>query len=59
MIDQFGNIHWLNEKGQPHREDGPAREYINGFKSWWYQGKYINCTSQEEFERIVNLIPFE
>jgi hypothetical protein len=26
---------WFNEKGQYHREDGPAIEYVNGTKEWF------------------------
>jgi hypothetical protein len=26
---------WYNDKGQYHREDGPAIEYANGTKSWY------------------------
>jgi hypothetical protein len=26
---------YQNEKGQFHREDGPAREWTNGSKEWW------------------------
>jgi len=40
--------------GLLHREDGPAvefaGEYAIKYTSWWYQGKFINCKSQEEFE---------
>ncbi len=25
---------WFNKEGQLHREDGPAREYVNGGKFW-------------------------
>jgi hypothetical protein len=32
-------IEYLNEKGQLHREDGPAREYSNGSKEWWINGQ--------------------
>jgi hypothetical protein len=28
-------IEWLNEQGQLHREDGPARERKDGSKEWW------------------------
>jgi len=38
-----------------HRLDGPAIEYANGSKSWWYHGERINCSSQEEFERLIRL----
>ena len=30
---------WVNEKGLLHRLDGPAREYSDGYKSWWVDGK--------------------
>ena len=30
-----GTKEWHNEKGQLHREDGPAVEWINGDKEWW------------------------
>jgi len=44
---------FLND--QLHREDGPAVDYPNGYKAWYYHGKYIDCSSQEEFERLLNL----
>ncbi len=44
---------WLN--GKLHRGSGPALEYANGHKEWWLHGEQIDCNSQEEFERLVNL----
>ncbi len=41
-----------------HREDGPALEYPNGLKSWYLNGKRINCSSQEEFEKFLKLQAF-
>ena len=38
-IDLFGNKFWRNDKGEFHREDGPARELANGRKEWWVNGK--------------------
>lgn len=35
--------------GVHHREDGPASEFANGDKEWYYQGKNINCKDNEEF----------
>jgi len=35
--------------------DGPAIEYSDGTKEWWYQGKFINCSSQEEFEKLLKV----
>ncbi len=37
-IDSFGNIRYYNDKGQFHREDGPAIEYANGDKFWYFNG---------------------
>lgn len=33
-------------KGERHRLDGPAVEYADGGKEWWYQGEYV--ASNEE-----------
>lgn len=30
---------WKNERGELHREDGPAVEYPSGCKFWWVDGK--------------------
>jgi hypothetical protein len=38
-----------------HRIGGPAIEYYNGEKYWWFEGKLIDCNSQEEFERLIKL----
>ena len=37
-IDIFGTIHYYNDKGQFHREDGPAVEYVSGTKHWYRNG---------------------
>ena len=37
-IDQFGHKKWRNKQGEFHRLDGPAIEYTNETKEWWYQG---------------------
>jgi hypothetical protein len=41
-----------------HREDGPARESANGNCQWWYEGEQIQCSSQEEFEKMLKLKAF-
>ena len=38
VVNDHGTIRWYNEKGQPHREDGPACEYSDGSKSWYLNG---------------------
>ena len=30
---------WYNAKGQLHREDGPAVEWSDGDKAWYFNGK--------------------
>ena len=46
------------QNGLSHRLDGPADEYADGRKFWWYKGKYINCSSQKEFEKLIKLKAF-
>jgi hypothetical protein len=43
------------KNGLLHRLDGPAFEWSNEYKSWHYEGKRIDCNSQEEFERLIKL----
>jgi len=43
----------LQINGVLHREDGPAIEYPNGTKLWFYHGEPIYCSSQEEFEMLI------
>jgi hypothetical protein len=38
-INEYGDkFYYLND--QLHREDGPAIEYINGFKKWCIHGQF-------------------
>jgi len=39
---------YLNEKGQLHRIDGPAIEYVSGTVSYWINGKNI---TKKEFKK--------
>lgn len=41
-----------------HRIDGPAIEYADGTKKWYINGNAINCSTQEEFLRIVKMKAF-
>ena len=39
-VDKYGNIEYVNENGQYHREDGPAfEENSSEYKSYWINGK--------------------
>lgn len=45
--------------GKLHRVDGPADIYeFWGYPHWYYNGKRIDCSSQEEFEKIIKLKAF-
>ena len=46
------------QNGKLHRIDGPALESSTGTKVWYYYGEDINCSSQEEFERLIKLMVF-
>ena len=37
------------------RLNGPALTYSNGNKFWYYNGEYVDCSTQEEFERVIKL----
>ena len=54
-----GDKFWLNDKEQYHREDGPALEYSNGGKWWYYNGELIGTSwygfTQEDFERYLKI----
>jgi hypothetical protein len=39
-VDEDGTIRYRNEKGELHREDGPAFEKPNGHKGWLINGRY-------------------
>ena len=47
---------WVN--GQLHREDGPAVELNNGHKLWFYYGKGVECSTQQQFEKLIKLKAF-
>ena len=49
-----GKKEWY-QNGLSHRLDGPAIEYANGEKFWYYEDKLIECSSKEQFERIIKL----
>lgn len=37
-IEEDGSKVWRNRRGEWHRENGPAHELPNGYKSWWFNG---------------------
>ena len=57
IIDANGTKRWYLEDKR-HRADGPAIEYADGDKRWWFCGEELKCSSQEEFERLMRLKAF-
>jgi hypothetical protein len=46
VVDNTGKITWYKD-GLRHREDGPAVEHSNGYKSWFTNGKrYVEAWYQ-------------
>ena len=43
-----------------HRLDGPAREYSDWYECnlWYFNGKIIPVSSQEEFEQYLRILAF-
>ena len=39
VVDAYGNRFYCNNTGEWHRENGPAVEYANGTKRWYYKGR--------------------
>src|ERR1035437_7996560 len=50
--------------GKLHRLDGPATQWrdksgtMRDNNLWYYNGKQIECKTQQEFERLIKLIAF-
>lgn len=43
------------KKNKVHRLGGPAVEWENGNVEWYFEGSYVDCDSQEDFERLIKL----
>ena len=56
-IENFAGSKFWYYLGKAHRKDGPAIEYPNGYCRWFYHGKVIPCSSNEEFLRLIRLMP--
>ena len=42
-----------------HREDGPAIEWADGSREWYWRGKELDVNSQEEFEKMKSLLQIQ
>ena len=52
-----GLKYWFIE-GKLHRLDGPAIEDFNGYKEYYYLDKKIECSSNEEYFKLLKLKAF-
>ena len=52
-IDEQGTKHYYSDREMKifHREDGPAFEYVDGYKAWFINGKRL---TEEEFDARMN-----
>jgi hypothetical protein len=51
-------IKYLNEDNEYHRLDGPAIEYSDGEKEYWYNDKFINVKTDKEFKQYLKMKVF-
>ena len=49
QVSDFGNKFWWLD-GKLHREDGPAVEYADGGREWWFHGEKV---TEEQHRRWV------
>ena len=54
MVDKNKTIRWFNDKGELHRLDGPAVEWLDGYKAWWVNGKLM---TEKEFNEYTKPKP--
>jgi len=64
FINTDYTAYYSHDQQSYHRLSGPARSWgqnnVNfpGRQEWWIDGEKINCSTQEEFEKIVKLKAF-
>ena len=57
VIESDGMKKWFRN-GELHREDGPSIEFSDGDRYWYFNGERVNCSSNEEFLRLIKLKAF-
>ena len=57
-IDSINGSKWWIIQGKIHRVDGPAIEYADGDKLYYYLDKRIECSSDEEYFKLLKLKAF-
>jgi len=49
---------YFYKNGVSHCLEGPACIMKNGAKEYWVNGKRLDCKTDEEFKRLINLKAF-
>lgn len=50
---------FFTKEGVRHREGGqPAIEWFNGYKEWYYEGKNLEVSFNEEALRMIKIKAF-
>jgi hypothetical protein len=58
-VYQESDVMYYYEQGLLHNEEGPAiKHLLLDYCEYYYKGKEIQCSSTEEFQRIIKLIVF-
>jgi hypothetical protein len=50
-------FYWY-DRGKIHRANGPAVEWHDGRSNWYYRGKRVECSSNEEFNKLIKFRAF-
>ena len=55
-VDIYDTIRYFNNNSHLHREDGPAVEYVDGVKKYWYNGIYYpEIETDKEWVRFIQV----
>jgi len=48
--DHTGRIYYMD--GEFHREDGPAVEWTDGHRAWWWRGKHL---TRSQYQKTISM----
>ena len=56
VVISHGRTKFWYKDNKRHKADGPAIEYVDGYKQYWYENKlYQNIKSDEEWIEFLKL----
>ena len=56
-IGEWGNKYWKNSKGQLHRTDGPAVEFLDSSKVWYVNDVFLGIDDKGFWKLWERLTP--